>query len=85
MVPQTSLLLALVELIDAIPSPPVEARGGSRGGRPPTYSDRLFLKALVIMIVKRLARVHTLLAVLDEPTPEMARSGPAAPAHAGTR
>jgi hypothetical protein len=35
------------------------------------YSDRLFLKALVIMIVKRLPRVGTLLAVLDQPTPEM--------------
>jgi hypothetical protein len=37
------------------------------------YSDRLFLKALVIMLVKRLPRVHTLLAVLDQPTPEMQR------------
>jgi hypothetical protein len=37
------------------------------------YSDRLFLKALVIMIVKHLPRVHTLLAVLDQPTPEMRR------------
>ena len=38
MVPQTSVLLALVDLIDVIPSPPIEARGG----RPPVYSDRLF-------------------------------------------
>jgi hypothetical protein len=35
------------------------------------YSDRLFLKALIIMIVKRLHKVHGLLAILDEPTPEM--------------
>jgi hypothetical protein len=37
------------------------------------YPDRLFLKALVIMIVRQLPRVHSLLAVLAEPTAEMAR------------
>ena len=40
-------------------------------GPPPTYPDRLFLKALVIMIVRHLHTVHELLAVLAEPTPEM--------------
>ena len=35
------------------------------------YSEKLFLKALVIMIVRRLHKVGELLAVLDEPTPEM--------------
>jgi hypothetical protein len=35
------------------------------------YSDRLFLKALVIMIVRRLHKVHELLSVLAEPTAEM--------------
>lgn len=48
-----------------MPAPP------ARRGRPQTYSDRLFLKALVIMIVRRLPKVHSLLAVLAEPTPEM--------------
>jgi DDE family transposase len=51
-----------------VPPPPPPRRG-----RPAVYSDRLFLKALVIMIVKRLPRVHTLLAVLEQPTPEMQR------------
>jgi len=37
------------------------------------YPGRLFLKALVIMILKRLPTVHLLLAVLDQPTPEMRR------------
>jgi Transposase DDE domain len=63
------VLVALVELVDRLPLPPPPARRG----RPAVYSDRLFLKALVIMIVKRLPRVHTLLAVLDQPTPEMRR------------
>ena len=69
MVPEPSLLIALVQLVDRLPLPPPQARRG----RPAVYSDRLFLKALVIMIVKHLPRVHTLLAVLDQPTPEMQR------------
>ena len=37
------------------------------------YSDRLFLKALVIMIVRHLHNVHELLSVLAQPTAEMRR------------
>lgn len=67
MVRNASLLIALVELIDTIPLPVAPPRRG----RPVVYSDRLFLKALVIMIVRHLATVHALLAVLEQPTPEM--------------
>ena len=70
MVPEPSVLVALVQLVDRLPVPPPPP---PRRGRPAVYSDRLFLKALVIMIVKRLPRVHTLLAVLEQPTPEMQR------------
>jgi hypothetical protein len=69
MVPESTVLVALVQLVDQLPLPP---RRGRRG-RPAVYSDRLFLKALVIMIVKRLPRVHTLLTVLEQPTPELQR------------
>ena len=69
MVPEPSVLVALVQLVDQLPMPTPPPRRG----RPAVYSDRLFLKALVIMIVKHLPRVHTLLAVLDQPTPEMQR------------
>ena len=68
MVPETAVLVALV---DRLPEPPRLTR--RRRGRPQTSSDRLFLKALVIRIVKHLAQVHTLLAVLEQPTPEMRR------------
>src|SRR5215218_8070644 len=68
MVPEPSVLVALVQLVDRLPLPPSPPRGR---GHPPVYSDRLFLKAVVIMLVRRLAKVHTLLAVLDQPTPEM--------------
>jgi hypothetical protein len=67
MVPQPSLLLALVDLIDVIPSPPVEPRRG----RPAVYSERLFLKALVIMLVRNVSTVSGLLAILEQPTWEM--------------
>src|SRR5438874_13803555 len=67
MVDDASLLVALVTLVDVIPLPPAPPRRG----RPKVYSDRLFLKALVIMIVRHLSTVHGLLAVLEQPTPEM--------------
>ncbi len=69
MVPQESLLALLVRLIDQIPMPaPPKKRGR---GRPRIYTDRLFLKALVIMIVQRLHQVHELLSVLEQPTTQM--------------
>jgi hypothetical protein len=69
MLAEPSVLLTLVALVDRIPLPDPPRRRG----RPAVYPNRLFLKALVVMILRRLARVHSLLAVLDEPTPEMRR------------
>ena len=68
MIAQRSLLVTMVLLIDRIPTPPPPAR---RRGHPRVYPDRLFLKALVIMILRHLHRVHELLAVLNEPSAEM--------------
>jgi hypothetical protein len=68
MIGQVSLLVMLVRLVDRVPVPPPAQRGR---GRPKVYPDRLFLKALVIMIVRHLQTVHELLMVLDQPTPEM--------------
>ena len=67
MVPDAPVLVSLLSLVDRIPRPAAPARRG----RPPVYSDRLFLKALVVMVLKRLPTAHALLAVLDQPTPEM--------------
>ena len=71
MVPQMSLLIALVDLIEVIPSPPIPQRSGAQGGRPPVYSDRLFLKALVIMLMRNVSTVSGLIAILEQPTWEM--------------
>jgi hypothetical protein len=63
MVTENAILVALLGLIDRIPMP----SPACRRGRPKTYSDRLFLKALVIMAVRHLPKVHSLLSVLEEP------------------
>lgn len=70
MVANASPLVLLVTLVDHIPFPPPT---GVPRGRPRVYSDRLFLKALIIMVLRQLATVHALLAVLEQPTPEMQR------------
>ena len=69
MIGQLSLLVMLVQLIDRLPPMPAPSKRGR--GRPKTYTDHLFLKALVIMIVRHLHTVHELLAVLDQPTPQL--------------
>ncbi|MCA1598350.1 MAG: transposase [Chloroflexi bacterium] len=69
MIGHDSLLVTLVQLVDRLPTPPPPPKRGR--GHPRTYPDRLFLQALVIMIVRHLHRVHELLTVLDQPTAEM--------------
>ena len=49
MVLQDSLLAALVRLVDCLPMPQPPTKRGQ--GHPKVYTDRPFLKALVIMIV----------------------------------
>jgi hypothetical protein len=67
MITQDNILVQLIRLIDRIPALPPRRPGE----RPKFYPEKLFLNALVTMIVGRLHTVGELLAVLDEPTPEM--------------
>jgi Transposase DDE domain len=70
MIREATVLVTLVKLVDRIPMPaPPPTRGR---GRPKFYPDPLFLKALVIMLVRHLHTPHELRSVLDQPTPEMA-------------
>src|SRR5437773_348429 len=69
MIGQQTLLVALVRLLDRLPAP-LPATSRPRG-RPKTYPLRLFLKALVIMIVRHLHTVYELRSVLSQPTVEM--------------
>lgn len=68
MVAEQSPLVMLITLIDRLP---MLARATTGRGRPPVYSERLLLKALVVMIVKRLPTVHLFVTVLEQPTAEM--------------
>jgi hypothetical protein len=67
MLRHTRVLVSLVRLIDRLPwpsEPPKRLRG-----HPKTYSDRLIVKALVIMIIRRLYTAYALLAFLDQDDP----------------
>src|SRR5260221_908911 len=69
MLSQDSLLVTLVQLVDRLPTPALPENRGC--GDPKGSPDRLFLKALVIMIVRHLHTVHEFLCVLAQPTTEM--------------
>lgn len=69
MVPQDSLLILLVSLIDLIPTPPEPSQ--RKRGRIKTYPDKFFLKALVIMIIRQVHTPSGLLAILGQPSAEM--------------
>jgi hypothetical protein len=64
MLRQTSLLVSLVVLLDWFPWPPEPAKRAR--GRPKTYSDRLILKALIVMIIRRLYTAYALLVFLEQ-------------------
>jgi Transposase DDE domain len=64
MLRQTSLLVSLVVLMDRLPCSPEPAQRPR--GRPKTYSDRLVMKALVIMLIRRLYTAYALLTFLDQ-------------------
>lgn len=62
-----SILVSLVRLVDSLPFPPPPT--GRKRGRQPTYSDQLMVKAMVVMIIRRLYTAWALLAFLQQPDP----------------
>jgi hypothetical protein len=64
MVPGEALLVTLVKMIDRIPMPATPTQ--RKRGHPKEYTDRLILKALVIMIVRRLYSAYSLLTFLEQ-------------------
>jgi hypothetical protein len=54
-----SILVSLLWLVEQIPTPPPPAT--RQRGRQETYSDKLFVKALIVMIIRRLSTAYALL------------------------
>lgn len=73
MLHREALLVTLVGLVDQIPMPEEQKKRGR--GRPKVYSDRLMVKALVIMVIRRLYTAYSLLAFLEQDTDLMHRLG----------
>jgi hypothetical protein len=66
MIQAEPLLVTLVRLVDDLPDS-MEPRHPKRG-RPPVYTDRLIVKAILIMIVRRLYSASSLLSFLNQET-----------------
>lgn len=66
---RANALLLMLSLFDKIAMPALPQH--IRPGRKQLYGDRLFLKAAVIMTLKKFSRVYELLTTIDEPTVEM--------------
>jgi hypothetical protein len=64
------MLAALLQMVERLPLPPPPPRGR---GRPVVYSDRLFLQAVVVLVVRQLTSVDGLLGVLAQPMAELAQ------------
>lgn len=62
-----SILVSLLWLVEQIPTPPPPAK--RQRGRQETYSDKLFVKALIVMIIRRLSTAYALLHFLDQDDP----------------
>jgi hypothetical protein len=67
MILQEPLLVTLVKLVDCIPLPASAQKRGR--GHPKVYSEHLIVKALVIMVIRRLYSAYSLLAFLKQDTP----------------
>jgi hypothetical protein len=66
MLSREPLLVTLVKLVDLIPMPQEPEKRGR--GRPKVCSDRIIVKALVIMVIRRLYTAYSLLAFLEQGT-----------------
>ena len=60
------LLVIFLKMIDRIPMPVASTK--RKRGHPKEYSDRLILKALMVMIIRRLYSAYGLLEFLEQET-----------------
>jgi len=69
-----SILVSLVRMVDHLPFPPPPVP--RKRGRPQTYSEQLLVKAMVVMIIRRLYTAWALLAFLQQDDPVVAQLRP---------
>jgi hypothetical protein len=67
MLTQGSILVSFLWLVEQIPTPPPPAK--RQRGRQETYSDKLFVKALSVMSIRRLSTAYALLSFLAQAEP----------------
>lgn len=67
MLAERRILVSLLSLVDHLPSPPLPQK--RKRGRQQHYSDKLFIKALIVMIIRRLYTPYSLLDFLAQPDP----------------
>ncbi len=66
MITEVPLLVTLLKLVDQIPEPNQPQKRGR--GRPKTYPDRLIVKALLVMVTRRIYSAYGLLVFLEQDT-----------------
>ena len=64
MLTQGSILVSLLWLVEQIATPPPPVK--RQRGRQEFYSDTLFVKALIVMIIRRLYTAYALLSFLEQ-------------------
>src|SRR5919205_1371800 len=64
MLTQGSILVSFLWRVEQIPTPPPPVK--RQRGRQEFYSDKLFVKALIVMIIRRLYTAYALLSFLDQ-------------------
>jgi hypothetical protein len=64
MLAERRILVSLLSLVEYLPSPPPPQK--RQRGRQETYSDKLFIKALIVMIIRRLYSAYALLDFLAQ-------------------
>ena len=69
-----SILVSLLWLVEQIPTPPPPVKRPR--GRQEFYADKLFVKALIVMIIRRLYTAYALLNFLAQADPVAQRFVP---------
>jgi hypothetical protein len=74
MLTQGSILVSCLWLVEQIPTPPPPAK--RQRGRQETSSDQLFVKALIVMILRRLSTAYAWLSFLEQAEPGVQQMRP---------